>query len=69
MNKEIQTELNENIIKEANIQKDENNTSFLPLNEKEKNDSNVNLNLKNLQNSACKNLKNDPKPESANIYL
>ncbi len=65
MNKEE----NDNIIKDSKLDKDKNINSFVPLNEKEQNDSRMNQNLINLQNSACKNLKNEIKPESANIYM
>ena len=65
MNKEE----NDNIIKDSKLDKDKNINSFVPLNEKEQNDSRMNQNLMNLQNSACKNLKNEIKPESANIYM
>ena len=69
MIKEEQNNVNDNNIKESNIDKDKNNSTFLPLNEKEQNDSRINQNLINLQNSACKNFKNEMKPESANIYM
>ena len=69
MIKEEQNDINDNIIKESNIDKDKNNSNFLPLNEKEQNGSRTNQNLINLQNSACKNFKNETKPESANIYM
>ena len=65
MNKEE----NDNTIKDSKLDKDKNINSFVPLNEKEQNDSRMNQNLINLQNSACKNLKNEIKPESANIYM
>ena len=68
MSKENPNETNNNAIKDTQMDKDKNNSSFLPLNEKEQNDSRINQNLMNLQNSACKNLKNDAKYESANIY-
>ena len=68
MNKENPNETNNNAIKDAQMDKDKNNFSSLPLNEKEQNDSRINQNFINLQNSAYKNLKNDPKYESANIY-
>ena len=69
MIKEEQNDVNDNNIKESNIDKDRTNTTFLPLNEKEQNDERTNQNLINLQNSACKNFKNEIKPESANIYM
>jgi len=69
MNKEKQIDLIDNTIKESQIEKDKNLSSFLPLNEKEQNDSRLNQNLNNLQNSASKDLKNEIKAESANIYM
>ena len=48
MNKEE----NDNIIKDSKLDKDKNINSFVPLNEKEQNDSRMNQNLINLQNSA-----------------
>ena len=69
MIKEEQNIVNDNNIKESNIDKDKNNSTFLPLNEKEQNDSRTNQNLINLQNSGCKNFKNEIKQESANIYM
>ena len=68
MSKENPNETNNNAIKDTQMDKDKNNSSFLPLNEKEQNDSRINQNLINLQSSASKNLKNDPKYESTNIY-
>ena len=69
MSKDKQNEANDNIIKEPQLEKDKNLSTFTPLNEKDQNDLRINQNLLNLQNSACKNLKNDVKSESANIYL
>ena len=68
MSKENQNETNNNAIKDTQMDKDKYNSSFLPLNGKEQNDSRINQNLINLQSSASKNLKNDPKYESTNIY-
>ena len=68
MCKENQYETNNNAIKDTQMDKDKYNSSFLPLNGKEQNDSRINQNLINLQSSASKNLKNDPKYESTNIY-
>ena len=68
MSKENQNETKNNAIKDTQMDKDKYNSSFLPLNGKEQNDSRINQNLINLQSSASKNLKNDPKYESTNIY-
>ncbi len=69
MSKENQNETNGNMTKEHQIEKDKNISTFTPLIDKDQNDSRINQNLLNLQNSACKNLKNDIKSESANIYM
>ena len=69
MNKEKQTESNDNNVKDSQIDKEKNSSTFLPLNEKDQNDLRINQNLLNLQNSACKNLKNDVKSESANNFM
>ena len=69
MSKDKQNEANDNIIKEPQLEKDKNLSTFTPLNEKDQNDLRMSQNLLNLQNSACKNLKNDIKSESANIYV
>ena len=69
MNKEKQNEGNINTAKEQEIEKTKNNTTFTPINENAQNDLRQNQNLLNLQNSACKNLKNDVKSESANLYM
>ena len=69
MSKDKQNEANDNIIKERQLEKDKNLSTFTPLNEKDQNDLRMSQNLLNLQNSACKNLKNDVKSESANIYV
>jgi hypothetical protein len=69
MNKEKQTESNDNNVKDTQIEKEKNTSTFLPLNEKDQNDLRINQNLLNLQNSACKNLKNDVKSESANNFM
>jgi len=69
MSKDKQNEANDNIIKEPQLEKDKNLSTFTPLNEKDQNDLRMSQNLLNLQNSACKNLKNDVKSESANIYV
>ena len=69
MSKDKQNEANDNIIKEPQLEKDKNLSTFTLLNEKDQNDLCINQNLLNLQNSACKNLKNDVKSESANIYV
>ncbi len=69
MNKEKQKEINDNIAKDTQTDKEKNLSSFMPLNEKEQNDSKTNQNLLTLQNSACKNLKNEAKSESANIFM
>jgi hypothetical protein len=69
MNKEKQTESNDNNVKDSQIEKEKNTSTFLPLNEKDQNDLRINQNLLNLQNSACKNLKNDVKSESANNFM
>ena len=64
-----QNETNGNMTKEPQIEKDKNLSTFTPLKDKDQNDSRINQNLLNWQNSACKNLKNDIKSESANIYM
>ena len=69
MNKEKQTESNDNNVKDSQIEKEKNTSTFLPLNEKDQNDLRINQNLLNLQDSACKNLKNDVKSESANNFM
>ena len=69
MSKENQNETNDNIIKDSQKEKYKINSSLQHLNEKEKNDFRINQNLSNLQSSASKNLKNDVKSESANIYV
>ena len=68
MNKEKQNKDNNNIIKEAKMDKNKNESSFLPIIEKEENNSKINGNLIYLQNSASKNLKNDIKADPANNY-
>ena len=65
MNKEIQKEINDNILKESQNVKDKNISNFYPLNEREQIDSRMNSNILSLQNSAFKNFKN----ESANAYM
>ena len=65
MNKEIQKEINDNILKESQNGKDKNISNFYPLNEREQIDSRINSNILSLQNSAFKNFKN----ESANTYV
>lgn len=66
MSKEKQTDVNDNIIKEAKMDKDKNKSPFLPLIEKEQNDSRINNIFNNLQNSANKNLKSDRKSDPNN---
>ena len=65
MNKEIQKEINDNILKETQNDKDKNCSSLYPINEREQIDSRMNSNILSLQNSAFKNFKN----ESANAYM
>ncbi len=50
------------------MDKNKNESSFLPIIEKEENNSKINDNLIYLQNSASKNLKNDIKADPANNY-
>ena len=69
MNKETPLEANDNIFKEGQIEKDKNTSNFYPINERDPNDSRMNSNIMNLQNSACKIFKSEMKPESANAYL
>ena len=69
MNKETRNEINENALKESQIEEDKNISKFYPINEKEPIDSRMNSNMINIQNSASKNFKNEMKPESANIYM
>ncbi len=69
MSKENQNETNDNMTKEPQIEKDKNLSTFTPFVDKDQNDSRINQNILNLQNSACKNSKNDIKSESANIYM
>ena len=69
MNSENKNISNDNNIKNSKIQNDKNISTFTPFNEKEPNDIGTKQNIMNLQGSACKNLKNDVKSESANIYL
>ena len=66
MNKEKQPDVNDNIIKEAKMEKDKNKSPFLPLNENDQNDSRINNYFSNLQNSASKNLKNERKSITIN---
>ena len=65
MNREIQKEINDNILKESQNDKDKNITSYYPLSEREQIDSRINSNILSLQNSAFKNFKNEP----ANAYM
>ena len=65
MNREIQKEINDNILKESQNDKDKNISSFYPINEREQIDSRINSNILSLQNSAFKNFKN----ESASAYM
>lgn len=69
MNKEKQNEDYNNIRKEAKIDNNKMGSLFLPINKKEQNDSRINSNFINLQNSACKNLKNEIKTDPANNYV
>ena len=69
MNREGKNEINENALKEPQIEEDKNKSNFYPINEKEPIDSQMNSNMINIQNSASKNFKNEMKPESANIYM
>lgn len=69
MDKENPNENHDNAIKGDKIEKEKNKSSFLPLNEREQNYSRINPNLINIQNSACKNLKNDIKSEPANNFM
>jgi len=69
MNRENQNDINDNILKESQIEKDKNNSIFFPINDREQIDSRMNSNAMNLQNSACKNFKNDIKSESANVFM
>ena len=69
MSKENQNETNDNVTKEPQIEKDKNLSTFTRFVDKDQNDSRINQNILNLQNSACKNSKNDIKSESANIYM
>ena len=69
MKTENQNEIKDNNIKDSKIEKENHISSFTQLNEKEQNVSRTNQNLINLQNSACKNLKNDVKSESANNFM
>ena len=69
MNREIKNEINENPLKEPQMEEDKNISNFYSNNEKGPIDPQMNSNIINLQNSACKNFKNEMKPESANIYM
>jgi hypothetical protein len=69
MNKETQNEDNEPEFKDNQNEKDRNMSAFSPLKVREPNDSRMNSNFKNLQNSASKYFKNETKPESANNFL
>ena len=69
MNRETKNEMNENAIKEIQNEEDKNISNLYPNNEKEPIDSQMNSNMLNLQNSECKNFKNEMKQESANIYM
>ena len=69
MNRETKNDMNENALKETQKEEDKNISNFYLNNEKEPIDSQMNSNMLNLQNSACKNFKNEMKPESANIYM
>jgi len=69
MNKEIESEMNENNFKEPLIEKEKNNSNLYPVNEREQNDSRINSNYMNLQNSAFKNLKTETKSEAANAFM
>ena len=69
MSKENQNEVPDNITKEPKTEREKYSPTFTPLHDKVNNDSQTNQNFSHLQNSACKNLKNDAKSESANIYM
>ena len=69
MDKENPTEILDNTIKGDKNEKDKNKSSFIPLNEREQNYSKLNHNLIAIQNSACKNLKNNIKSEPANNFV
>ena len=69
MDKENPNENHDNTIRGDKIEKEKNKSSFIPLNEREQNYSRINPNLINIQNSACKNLKNDIKSEPANNFM
>ena len=69
MNKEAQNEIRENSLKESPLEKDKNISGFNPINEKNKNESSININNSSYQNSACKIFKNEMKAECANSFL
>lgn len=65
MNREIQNEINDNILRESQNDKDKNISNFYPQSEREHIDSKFNSNNLSLQNSAFKTFKNEP----ANLYM
>jgi hypothetical protein len=69
MKKEIEKEINENSMKEPNIEKNKNSSYFYPINENEQTNSRINYNIINLQKSGVKNLKNEMKSEAASAFM
>lgn len=66
--KEIKQEINNTAKKEPQQNKEKAVTTFTPPNENRHNDSRSNPNIISRQNSAFKNLKNEIKSDSANIF-
>ena len=69
MNKEAPFEGNDPTTKDNQIEKDRNISNIYPINERDPFDNRMNSNIANLQNSACKYLKSEKKPESATAFV
>ena len=67
-NKETLKEINNTAKKEPQENKEKSSSSFTPPNENKHNDSRTNPNIFSRQNSAFKNLKNEIKSDTINIY-
>jgi hypothetical protein len=68
MNKEASSESNAPINKDNSTEKDKNISNICPINERDIVDTRMNSNIINLQNSACKYLKNEIKQETAHAF-
>ena len=66
--KETKQEINTTAKKEPQQNKEKSSSSFTPPNENKNNGSRINPNIISRQNSAFKNLKNEIKSDSVNIF-